>query len=388
MDLHLLESAICGNIPEQLSPRLREMFVIYQSADYDRCLELAQRLYQEEEQLPVKAFLLHFICVLAEVKYDLPLRTRYMNRWPQMILMHKDSFTVMAHKYHMANTCYFESHFLEAQQRYKELTIDPRCSLRFKALAHFHLGLIYQHRQLARAAMNEMKAAFDLAYEIQHQRLLSRIREQITVLDDQIQFSFLDSDLCVLLRQGKLAESRKLYLQKRREERRNGVLHGQTSLHALLPAIVSLKESPKKSMRILAALDLISDAALKVQSMGFVRSLGHELPELRALEDHLATDLGITPLEFDAADHEARFLGHSLKNIGSEDLARFTNYILSEKSVTKEGICRHVWNLEYDPVIHDGKIYKLIHRFRDYFGKKDLIINRYGSYEVNQRYRA
>lgn len=388
MELHLLESAICGNIPESLSPRLSEMFHIYQGGDYERCLELAQKLYHEEEQLPVKAFMLHFICVLTEVKYDLPLRARWMNRWPQIILMHKDAFTVMAHKYHMANTCYFESHFLEAHQRYKELSIDPNCPLRFKALAHFHLGLIYQHRQLARAAMNEMKAAFDLAYEIQHQRLLARIREQITVLDDQIQFSFLDSDLCALLRQKKYVESRQMYLQKRREERHSGIRRGQSSLHALLPALVSLKESPRKSMRILAALDLISDAALKVQSMGFVRSLGHELPELRALEDHLATDLGITPLEFDAAEHEARFLGHSLRNMGSEDLARFTSYILSEKSVTKEGICRHVWSLDYDPVIHDGKIYKLIHRFRDYFGKKDLIINRYGSYEVNQRYRA
>jgi len=25
---------------------------------------------------------------------------------------------------------------------------------------------------------------------------------------------------------------------------------------------------------------------------------------------------------------------------------------------------------------------------RDYFGKKDLIVNRYGKYEVNQKYRA
>ena len=67
--------------------------------------------------------------------------------------------------------------------------------------------------------------------------------------------------------------------------------------------------------------------------------------------------------------------------------------IAAGQPLDKEKIVREVWDLEYDPVIHDRKVYKLIEKAKALFGMPDLFLNTYGAYEINpaffgRRYKA
>lgn len=379
------EQALCGRLNEKLSGTARQIFTDYLSGNIFSAYKLSVDIYKNEIDLELRSFWLHFLCVITEVQYNLESRRVWMNKWPQQLALDGGDFARAAARYHQANTCYFESHFVEALNRYKELADHSATPTRFKALAHFHLGLIYQQRQLLRAARNEMRTALTLAEQIGHLRLISRVREQLTAIDSETPFSLLDSEICRLITEENLSDAKKLYTKKRELEKSRGIQRGQSSLHALIPAMIAISGSSRH--RIHFALEFIHDPAIKIQSIRLLQSIGYNSPELRSLYEVLSSDLGILPDEFKKGIHD-QFLDRPLKEIPQEDLQKFTRYIISESSVDKEGICHHVWNIEYDPVIHDGKVYKLIHRFRDYFGKKDLIVNRYGKYEVNQKYRA
>jgi hypothetical protein len=54
--------------------------------------------------------------------------------------------------------------------------------------------------------------------------------------------------------------------------------------------------------------------------------------------------------------------------------------------IDKSTIVQKVWGLTYDPVKHDGRTYKLIHALKKSLKITDLILNRYGAYEINPAY--
>jgi hypothetical protein len=54
--------------------------------------------------------------------------------------------------------------------------------------------------------------------------------------------------------------------------------------------------------------------------------------------------------------------------------------------IDKASIVQKIWRVDYDPVKHDGRAYKLIHALKKSLKIEDLILNRYGSYEINPIY--
>lgn len=382
--LDALEKALAGEISSSLSPEMAEIFAHWHEQDYSRAYILCRQQYSKNHDPEVKSFLLHLICSILENKYDLRARSEWMLKWPSQIAMNHSQFTIAAHRFHLAVSCYFESYYSESEMRFKEI-LSSEAPLRFKALAHFHLGLIYRNRQLVRGAQIEMRMALKIGTELNHKRLIQRSTSQLIIIGNDLKFSLLNRDLRELLHKGELKLAKKCYLSKRRIEIQNGIHRERQTLHAFLPVFAALEG---QWTRAYALLEHISDYPVKGQVIKLIFSLGKETPELRSLEKSLNECFAMNPLEQKQDTGEIIFLGKSLNKIESEDLAKFTLYIYENSIVNKEEICRHVWNLDYDPVIHDGKIYKLIHQFRNYFGAKDLIVNRYGKYEINRRYRA
>jgi DNA-binding winged helix-turn-helix (wHTH) protein len=58
-------------------------------------------------------------------------------------------------------------------------------------------------------------------------------------------------------------------------------------------------------------------------------------------------------------------------------------FLLEPVPVTKERIHQYLWGTDYNPLVDDKRIYQLIYRARQFFGKPDLFKNRYGSYDLN-----
>lgn len=381
---HLFENALSGQICPSLSEELKRCISLYDSEQYPEGYALSARGFYETKNIQEKSIFLHLTCVFLENIYDLPLRNEWMAKWPLQLAMDESSFTQAAHQFHLAVSCYFESYYSEAEIRFKEI-LTSNSAPRFKALAHFHLGLIYRNRQLTRSADIEMRMALKIATEIDNKRLIKRSCTQIMILANDMKFSLLDQKIRQFLQEGLSKKAKKLYLEKRRIEKTRGLKRERQCLHSLLPVFAALKDNWRLTYRL---LEFMPDYSMKLQCVSFIRALGKETSELIALEKNLQKHLAINILETVEHTGEVLFLGRSLGKIESPDLARFAQYLYSNKNVTKEGICQNVWNLSYDPVIHDSKIYKLIHQFRNYFGVKDILINRYGSYEINQRYRA
>lgn len=391
----LLESALCGNISTKLSAELKTLFSNYHLQQYETCYPRAVELFNGSKIPEEKAFYLHFICILTEIKYDLVLRQLWMKKWNELIAEFNCQYVKNAKLYHSANTYYFDSSYNEASIRYKELTQSPYVNIRFKALAHYHLGLIYLHRQLFRGAKIEFELAENLAVEINHLPLQKRINHQLNLVQHNQIFSLLDLEIVQLLLAKNIKEAKANYLKKKKEYRKQNFSRFKNSNYGLLPAFAAT--SGKNIKHILSLINLIDDPNIRIQSITLIQQLGFQFAELKNLLNDLTSDLRVihatqelTPITINAkfarSSQNTEFLGVSLAHIQSDDLLKFTQCLLSETQVTKEKICLSVWNLPYDPIIHDGKIYKLIYKFRNYFGKKDLIVNHYGKYAVNQKY--
>jgi DNA-binding SARP family transcriptional activator len=100
--------------------------------------------------------------------------------------------------------------------------------------------------------------------------------------------------------------------------------------------------------------------------------------------DYIRTVLGK-----DIDKRENEIAGVALHALPSEDIARFVRILTqSRRPVSKEIICKALWNLQYDPSIHDGRLYKLVHHTRRAFPKNDVVLNEYGSYRINPIYQT
>lgn len=138
----------------------------------------------------------------------------------------------------------------------------------------------------------------------------------------------------------------------------------------------------KKAMRFIGQID---DDAMKVDAIRFLKKLDvhfHELDTfLATLEKKLAFNLEsiIKPVA-----QSSKNIASDLDSIPHEDLALLVKtFKSSSEPVDKETICKNVWNIDYDPTVHEYKVYKLIHKFRKYYKNKDIIINYYGRYQLN-----
>jgi hypothetical protein len=72
----------------------------------------------------------------------------------------------------------------------------------------------------------------------------------------------------------------------------------------------------------------------------------------------------------------------SIPKIKSETVQKLLSILSQNPSLDKEALFQYVFGIEYDPVIHDSKIYKLILKAKKEISS-DIILNSYGKYSLN-----
>lgn len=78
----------------------------------------------------------------------------------------------------------------------------------------------------------------------------------------------------------------------------------------------------------------------------------------------------------------------SLSQIKNKHVVKLLNLLHNNQSLDKETLFESIYNITYDPIIHDSKIYKLILKAKKEI-KSDIIINNYGEYSFNfERYKV
>lgn len=377
------ELALCWQKTGHLPEPYRGLLTVYFSHDFARALVEAKICFEREKEPEVKAVLVHLICAICENLYDLSEKSIWMKKWHSFSGGPAEAFSKVASKYHLAVNCYFESYYHEAMAKFQDLTSEST-PLRLKALAHYHLGLIYQTKNLELRSRKEYQLGLEIAESIKHQSLIKRISDQLIELDAVSSTTFLNADLTSLILTNQVAKARSAYLAKRRFEKTKNLARDRNAYHAVLPSLMWLQK--RSATAITKILRLIEDPVIRLQALDLLKSVGGLTSQTNQIYIELQHELGVNLRA--SAPATNNFLGKNLDLMESEDLSLFASLLKEKSKITKEEICQKVWGYEYDPVLHDSKIYKMIHRFRNYFGKKDILVNRYGYYEINPRYRA
>lgn len=104
--------------------------------------------------------------------------------------------------------------------------------------------------------------------------------------------------------------------------------------------------------------------------------------------DYWQTTAGISQIyiPIQKGRHES-IAGVPLDRIQNKDVAQLLRlFISSITPISKGDIAEKVLNLQYDPTIHDKRIYKLIYLTKAILQRDDIFINLYGTYQLNPKY--
>lgn len=385
--LNLLEKNFCTRRFKNLPPQYESFFDFYFKENFSDARAAAQMHFKSSSEPLEKAFWLNMICNTLEMDYDLPTRETWLRQWQRLELEMPESYILTAKNYHRGITCYFNCYFSEALEIFKSIAVVGSHPARFRALSFFHLGLIYTNIQEMRLAHINFEEAAEIAAEIGHSHLLKRIKAEQRLLEKNSKYSFLDSELVELISNQKFREARQLYLLKTREDRKKGKQREREALHAVLPA---LEAGLGRAGQALNRIGLITDESIKSQALDLMRAVNLNFEKLDLLKKEIDSRIGVKSVQPASSGQSkgGQIFGQTVGQIEDQELAQFAQLLLDHKNLNKEMICSRMWNYDYDPVSHDGRIYRLIFRFRNYFGRKDIIVNKYGTYEINSAYRA
>ena len=148
-------------------------------------------------------------------------------------------------------------------------------------------------------------------------------------------------------------------------------------------ALVSL--AFKHQNRFLFLYHSLIDPIIKERTLSLSIELELELPtELTGELSYLRQTLGIQGF---TQGKSSEVFGQRLTKINDPVVIKFLKLITeNEIGCDKENLCKQLWNYDYDPVIHDPKIYKLIFKTKKILGTKDAILAAGGFYRMNQKY--
>lgn len=107
------------------------------------------------------------------------------------------------------------------------------------------------------------------------------------------------------------------------------------------------------------------------------------LPEIKDLDkrfEHNLNLLKINPFKINAEP----MLLQKENSLDSETESLISLLKSNKNGISKEQICSHLWNYNYDPSIHHSRVYVAISKVRKFYGSKKSVINSYGGlYKIN-----
>jgi hypothetical protein len=370
-------------------------------SDFDKLAKLVQMVAEDNLHLAIdfgkdifentrdplaKGFIHHWVIGCMESLYLQGPREIWFENWIQIENWSTYPWLRYLRKYQMAIGLYFESYFREALSLFEQLAEEARVMdyQRGQEKCLYHIGLIYKCLNYQEKALIFFGAARDLAISRDSFRMLVRIEEVLRTIRESFWSASRDLNAIeTLLREKKNRAARKMLLHALRIRRVEKREWGAYSEHMYI-ALVSL------SFGRFSRFDKIyqtylKDNLVKEKLLSLAGQLGQklsahyitELAYLRQLQGVSATLAGVT----------SEFLGVNLLKVKDpEAVAVIRNLSSNVEGLTKEQLCFRLWNYNYDPLLHDRRIYKLVHRIKEIFNCRDAIIAKGGLYRINPKY--
>ncbi len=363
-----------------------------QDGDWKYAENFCRDLFRDSPEIQLKALALQLGAGIAEIRYRLRDRARWIWLWGQCPEWNQDHYARFIRHFQEALTPFFTGSLLEAERRFVTLSHQARQMgyVRGEMRALFHLGLIDRDLNRRLSAQRHFRAALALAETRAADAYRDKIRFQLDALEnrrnaksDHIDpFEKVESLLAQVdaaLAEKNRDRARQILAQAEVLRRRLGISRGGSGVRIYF---LLLKRAGNHSLatRLSDPFDQLKFLELRARHFGLTPQEIAFLPAVNAL-------VGATEWIDSPTSDEVTFCGISLKKIRHADTAKLIRKLQSaQTSVTKEEICRTIFGLKYDPIVHDKKVYKLIHRAKATFRRPDLFVNTYGGYQLNPRY--
>lgn len=371
-------------------PEILPLLHAFQAGDWEEVQARAEALWPETKTCEDKAFLLQWAVAASEIKYDLPRRAKWIAKWEDIPGRHSVPYCKYLRLFHEGLTLFFSAYLNEAELRFMTaLDLAEKLGYeRGKMRCLFHLGLIFRDREVPELAKEFFLRSLMLAQARDAKSYSARIQVQLGTVSQAepkaptALIEEMKREIESHLLRKEFHEARAIWLRAERMRRAFGLGRRRESLHLYAPlfAIARGRNPAPAFRRVNDPILKIKLLQLKERIFGLDRSESEEISALR--EAH-----GITRTVRKYAENAVEICGIKLERIKSSDLKSLVTLLLEHSGpVPKTEICRKIWGFEYDPVLHDGRIYKLIHQARTVFRTKELILNTYGGYVLNPKF--
>lgn len=385
-DIKLLKS-LCGKF-ENLPDLFRFFQMIYDQQFLEARLigeNLFFEIYEKTKSRELQGFILQWIVACIEVNFDEILRNEWLMKWALVTGWSQSKWCLLLRKYQSALSMFFNSSYRESLVLFQQMEAESQHLQyeRGEERALFHIALIYRNMGLPLKAEEYLKKTKMISQKRNSIRMLERIQS----LDQSIKektwsLNQNTQNIEVLIGKKKFRAARKLVLHACRIRRYEKRSWGAES-EALYLALVALAFQNEK--RFLKIYNFIQDPIVKERILSLSLDLNLNLPEeIKTELSFLRQSLGIHGY---SQGSTAEVFGHQFSKIEDPVIKKFLKLIIeNDQGCDKENLCKQLWNYDYDPVIHDSKIYKLIHKTKKTLGKKDAVLAVGGFYRMNQKY--
>ena len=358
---------------------LRSLAVAHRKQDWPKVEIEARLLWSGVDDGSLKKGCDELACVLnlavtgADVRYHLKDRERWISKWQGVEGWASSPYSRFIRTLQEGCGQFFTGSLREAGACFERCMAlaEKHGYERGRIRSLLHLGLVARDQGAHSRARIYLEQGAELATVQSRDGLRARILGVMGELTgtDELERLFLSKEFDA---------ARRLLLTNESKRRARGLLRRRQSLYIYLPLLQLWRG---QQARAKAAIARIRDPILKVRVFQLKGALfGLEASESTEME--LLQEIhGISRI---AGDEICGIRIDSLESAEQRELLKLL--VQSEGPVDKATIVQSIWGLSYDPVIHDRKAYKLIHALKKAIQIEDLILNRYGAYEINPKY--
>lgn len=386
-DQNVLESPLVQSfvVPE-LKTEIAEMVIAILreslTQNYSKSLKLAELLWEQAEHPDLQMFALNWAVTNCEDLCDYKKRNLWLKRWPQITSWLTCPWSRYLFQFHKAVSFYFTGSLREAINLFQECANIASTISYHRGLyrAHFHIGLCNFYLRRRQAAIREYEQCHKLADELKAVTMLARVSREQNAIQSGLFGTLYKQQILHFILKKQFPMARALYLQESRRRRQS---HLPREAESDLAFLAILLFSMKREQRYKLVLSRITDLFVLENVLYFIYQNLSATTVLRAHLLEVQKLLGLTGLEVRAEGlyyHQTQIRG---AEVGSE-VYEFV-YLLQKSGnagSTKAEICKTLWNYDYDPTIHDSKIYKLVNKTKMLLGSDEFIENRRGSYRI------
>lgn len=361
---------------------------LLENKQYQICLEALDQLFLDSSKLPTRLFCLQWGVAVSEILYDQTLRKKWFDRWNQCASWSSDSWGRYLNRFQIAVQFYFDQ-CLKDSERLFQLNLEESKKqnyVRGAVRSLYHLGLIYRSWGQVNRALSYFNEGFTLAKKNQLSRSEQRASEQIQLiksesLSDRLELAQIENHLRI--KDFKAAKKQILYRCKmRRLEKRS---RSAQSEHAYL-ALVCYAFKQKNRFRFI--LSKINDTIVMASTLRLADQLFSLDSEFKSQLDYLENLSGYHQIVQSDDKSKVTIGTQSITQTEDREVTLLLSSLIdSSNGLDKEEITKILWKIDYDPLYHDSKIYRVIHRARKNLGLNDAIVNNYGSYVLSEHLR-